>query len=275
MRCLDDRLAPGRPVVLARFAEGDRRPHPRPATHEHSSLVFYTGGVESIELRGRWTLAAGDVLLVPAGEPHRLVETRGAKLWGLGFCPTCFDTEERDALLAPLSRVRSGASAVVRIPEARRPFLGSLFAELGGATARPGGGSFAVKRSLVTLILSEVAGAASESRGDHPPEIVEQALRFVERRCLDPISLRDVAAAVQRSPAHLTTLVRRSTGRSVGAWIIAGRLAEARRRLLHTDEVVDVIAERVGYQDPTHFIRMFRRAHGLTPAAWRARSRDG
>jgi transcriptional regulator GlxA family with amidase domain len=33
--------------------------------------------------------------------------------------------------------------------------------------------------------------------------------------------------------------------------------------------VIDIIAERVGYADPTHFIRMFRRAHGATPAAWR------
>jgi AraC-like DNA-binding protein len=34
--------------------------------------------------------------------------------------------------------------------------------------------------------------------------------------------------------------------------------------------MVDVIAERVGYADPSHFIRMFRREHGATPAAWRA-----
>jgi AraC-like DNA-binding protein len=47
-------------------------------------------------------------------------------------------------------------------------------------------------------------------------------------------------------------------------------MAEARRLLLHSDEMVDVIAERVGYADATHFIRMFRRAHGATPAAWRA-----
>ena len=46
-------------------------------------------------------------------------------------------------------------------------------------------------------------------------------------------------------------------------------MAEARRLLLHSDEMIDVIAERVGYADATHFIRMFRREHGATPAAWR------
>jgi AraC family transcriptional activator of pobA len=53
-------------------------------------------------------------------------------------------------------------------------------------------------------------------------------------------------------------------------WIIAARLAEARRLLLHGDEMVDVIAERVGYADATHFIRLVRREHGMTPAAWRS-----
>jgi AraC-like DNA-binding protein len=47
-------------------------------------------------------------------------------------------------------------------------------------------------------------------------------------------------------------------------------MAEARRRLLHSDERIDIVAERIGYADVTHFIRMFRREHGVTPAAWRA-----
>ena len=95
------------------------------------------------------------------------------------------------------------------------------------------------------------------------------ALRFIERNCLRSITPRDVAAAVKRSPAYLTTALRQATGRSAGEWIIAGRMAEARRLLLHSGERIDIIAERVGYADPTHFIRIFRREHGATPAAWR------
>jgi AraC-like DNA-binding protein len=34
-----------------------------------------------------------------------------------------------------------------------------------------------------------------------------------------------------------------------------------------------VIAERVGYADPSHFVRLFRRHHGVTPAAFRAQHR--
>lgn len=70
-----------------------------------------------------------------------------------------------------------------------------------------------------------------------------------------------------------TPLVRRLTGRTVVDWIVERRLAEARRLLLETDDDVAGITERVGYGDVTHFIRQFRRAHGITPQAWRRAQR--
>jgi AraC-like DNA-binding protein len=39
--------------------------------------------------------------------------------------------------------------------------------------------------------------------------------------------------------------------------------------------MIEVIAERVGYADATHFIRLFRREHGVTPAAWRTGHHGG
>jgi len=240
----------------------------RPVTHTYAALVFFTGGRTRLELNGEWTLRAGDVLLVPPGAPHRTLERKQADAWTLGFCVPCFAAAGASALLAPFERVRDGAAAVVNIPRDRRAFLASLFRELD--VPPPGDTHEVVQRSLATLILAEVERATSEG-GHHTAGggVVVEALRFIERHCLRRITPRDVAAAVRRSPAHLTTALRQATGRSAGEWIVAGRMAEARRLLLHSGERIDIIAERVGYADPTHFIRMFRRTHGATPAAWR------
>lgn len=235
-----------------------------PAVHTNAALSFVTGGTASVEQRSLWSLEPGDVLVVPAGEPHRFVDGR-TESWSVGFFAASIADADRTWFLDPFERVRRGASAVVHIPSPRHTFVERLFVEL-ERTNEPRAAA-----SLLTLILHEVRGASSpEPVTAAPAGVVAESLTFIERHCLGPLTLRDVAAAVGRTPAYVTTAVKRATGRTVGEWIIDGRMAEARRLLLHSGEMVDVIAERVGYADPTHFIRMFRRAHGATPAQWRS-----
>ncbi len=270
----DDLLGDGWPVVASREAPADRTAPPAtPVTHSHSVVAFYTGGRARVEQNGEWNVRQGDVLLVPAGEPHRMLEMRGSEYWGLAFCAPCFAADGAATLLEPLERVRDGTSAVVHVPSARHAFLEGLFRELREVGGGPRGGAVdVVQRSLLTLILAEIDRAASSgpSRGARGGGVVVDSLRFIERNCLRRLTLDDVASAVGRSPTYVTAALTKATGRSAGDWIVGGRMAEARRLLLHSDEMVDVIAERVGYADATHFIRMFRRAHGTTPAAWRA-----
>jgi AraC family transcriptional activator of pobA len=243
-------------------------------THPFAALVFSTAGHSVVEQRERWTVDEGDVLLVPAAEPHRWLEAEGFECWELSLCVTCAAAGEARELLEPFERVRAGRAPVVRIPSERRLFLLSLFRELAEATELCQEDLPLVEQSLVNLILSEVRRTVRSNRDHCPPAgVVAEALRFIEQNCLRPLSLNDVAKAVGRSPAYVTTSLGRATGRSAVQWIVAGRMAEARRVLSHSDEMIDVVAERVGYADPTHFIRMFRREHGVTPAAWRASNR--
>lgn len=268
-----------RPISVLRHEAPHAHAGHAPVSHAEVGLGFCLAGRATLELRERWTLEAGDVLLVPAGMPHRLLSADAASTLGVSLCASCLAAEGLGDLLDPFRRVRAGAAAVVRLPEARRAWVRDLLDELEretreGASPRP-----RVALALLTLVLAEVRAAAGwtapgEGVGVHG-DLVADALRYIEERCLEPIGLADVARAVRRSPGHVTTKVREATGRSVGEWILEGRIAEAERRLVHTDEQVAIVAERVGYQDPTHFIRVFRRARGVTPAAWRALARTG
>lgn len=289
----DDLPGVGWPIVAGQRACDDGVcPSRVPVTHSYAALALYTSGRSRVEQGAAFHISEGDVLVVPPGTPHRMLEIRSAVYWGVAFCVPCFGAEGTATLLAPFERVRDGASAVVRIPSDRRQFLQGLFQELTRTCEDPRGASAAleaVQRSLLTLILHEI----DQAYGDSPPPltqatqatratrvtrvtrggVVVDSLRFIEQNCLRRLTLDDVAAAVGRSPAHVTSALKQATGRSAGEWIVSGRMAEARRLLLHSDERVDAVADRVGYADATHFIRMFRRTHGATPAAWRAERR--
>ena len=241
------------------------------AVHDSAAFIYQCSGSAVFELRERLTLEPGDVVLIAAGEPHRLVFADQRAMWGVGFCASCYAPTELAGLLDPFEQARAGASPVVQIPEMRRPFFQRVCEALAQESEQTAARHAPiVLKSLLALLLVEISrGAEAFGPPEALPSVVADALRYIEHHCLGPLSLSAVAEAVSRSPSHLTTVVKQATGKTVGEWISTGRLAEARRRLLHSDEVVEVIAERVGYEDTTHFIRVFRRMHGMTPAAWR------
>ncbi|MEN9567123.1 MAG: hypothetical protein RLZZ69_2319, partial [Cyanobacteriota bacterium] len=128
-------------------------------------------------------------------------------------------------------------------------------------------------RALLMLLLietsrfTELCSPQRSSKRSSP--IVEKVLYFIAINYPNSIGLQEVAKEVNLSPAYLTDLIRRETGKTVGNWIVERRMTEARHLLLETDRPVNQIAESVGYFDSSYFIRLFRRLNGTTPQAWR------
>lgn len=248
--------------------------HPT-TTHTEHVIAYHVQGSLTLDHGQILQAEPGMITIVPAGIPHRSLGGQDIGIWLVSFCASCFQLDERHPLLAAFRQVRLGALPVCMFPPERRPlFLGylqSLKEEAMQSTPE----SPMVVSSLLNLILAEVSRAMSQNDRDTKGKgipLVADALAYIQAHCLSPISPRDVAAAVHKTPAHMTAMLKKHTGFSAGQWITSGRLHEAARRLTHTEESLEEIAENVGWKDVTHFIRQFKKEKGITPAAWRARS---
>jgi AraC-like DNA-binding protein len=252
-----------------------RRVHPHPeTTHTEHGLTYLVDGWFRMHHGSPIRSEAGTITIVPAGVPHRPLDGRNAEYWLVGFCSSCLGLDESQLLMSPFRRVRLGALPIVTLQKSRRRRVSRLYRELRDECVRLAPESPELVRSLLLLLLGEVRRAMPGSAASEPQgSVVSDALEFIQRHCLDGISLKDVAAAVHRTPAHVAATVKKHTGNSVGDWIKSGRVAEAASRLAHTDDSLDEIAGHVGWQDKTHFIRQFRKAYGVTPAAWRREHR--
>ncbi len=102
---------------------------------------------------------------------------------------------------------------------------------------------------------------------------LREVFEFIELNYHQSISLKEVAQAVGYSSAYLTDLVRHITGKTVNNWIIERRIAQASTLLLETNESVEQIALKVGYQNINHFYCQFRDRYQNTPRAWRESQR--
>ena len=267
------------PLWVERFRAFRAPPDRGLVTHPYAVILLFTRGQSRMRHAGEQVMRAGDVHLIPPGDPHGATHFEDVEGWGLSFRPEAFPSDEgwgseRGLKLGPLLRVRGGCHPVLRPSAAQRKRLEGWLKLLHDEVRGEARGREEACAALLRLILVELDRIATPPRTPDPPglSLARQALTHIEAHCLEPLSLASVARALGRSGPHVAGVVRQETGRTVGEWILEYRMAEARRRLRGTDERVDVIAERVGYADVTHFIRQFRRLHGVTPAAWRRKA---
>jgi AraC family transcriptional activator of pobA len=83
------------------------------------------------------------------------------------------------------------------------------------------------------------------------------------------LGVSDYAARLDVTPTHLTRICREITGRTALALINEVLMAEARRRLVDTDDSAAKIARDLGYSSPAYFTRAFGQETGTTPTAYR------
>ncbi|NVB40960.1 helix-turn-helix domain-containing protein [Pseudenhygromyxa sp. WMMC2535] len=247
--------------------------HP-PRSHTDHVLTYVAAGSLEMNLGETVVAEPGSILLLPAGTPHEPLGGEDLELWMVRFCASCFVLDEDQPLMAAFHRVRRGALPMVLIPRERRRRVLDLLADLASEQHAGHPESRELLRCMLLLLLAEVRRAMPAAPlPARASSFVPDALAFIQRNGLQDISLRDVAAAVGRAPAHVAATIKRQTGYTVGAWISSIRLAEATSRLVHTDDSIAEIAQAVGWADQTHFIRQFRKAYATTPAAWRREHR--
>ncbi|MDI6103788.1 AraC family transcriptional regulator [Actinoplanes sp. NEAU-A12] len=267
---------PGVPSVGVGRLPG-HRVHEGPHAHDFLVLFYAHRAAGAAAIDGRtWAVSAGDLFVLAPGQvvSFDAPQVDGWVVWFPAEVVRsgAWASWRSHPLLFPFARGADRAQRL-RIPAADRPAWRARFAALDAElTARRDGYPEAALAHLTLLLVAAArlsTDVADQLRSADEP-LLAAVFDVIEARFTATLALADVAAALALTPGHLTTVVRRKTGRTVQQWITQRRLQEARRLLTDTDLGVAVIARRCGYPDTSYFIKRFRAEHTLTPAQWRA-----
>jgi len=92
---------------------------------------------------------------------------------------------------------------------------------------------------------------------------------YIHRELARPLSVAELSALINLSSSRFRILFAAQVGVPPLRYVQALRLRRARLLVERTFLSVKEVMALVGYNDPSHFARDFRRAHGVPPSALR------
>lgn len=131
----------------------------------------------------------------------------------------------------------------------------------------------AVDQLCVHLLRQFVAASRSTqlelSRVGPVDRRIRRAVELMHLRYQEDLSLRTLASEAFLSPFHFSRLFKRLTGMSPHAYLAALRIERAKELLANYELPIVSVGERVGYENHSHFTRIFRTSVGVTPKVFR------
>jgi AraC-like DNA-binding protein len=100
-------------------------------------------------------------------------------------------------------------------------------------------------------------------------ERLEEFQQLLQHHLREHLQVANYAGMMHLSPYQLNAITAATLGKSCLQLINEALLLEAKRQLLATSRQVSEIAWDLGYEDPSYFIRFFKKHFGYTPEAFR------
>ena len=106
-------------------------------------------------------------------------------------------------------------------------------------------------------------------RGGLPGHRLRRVLDYIGDNLAADLSLSELAGVAGMSPHYFAELFRRSTGQAPHRYVLLQRIECAKQRLADAKCSVLEVGLDAGFQNSSHFARMFRKFVGMSPSRFR------
>ncbi len=240
----------------------------RPHGRSDYQLLYVADGTADFCVDGTWhtVKAGGMVLYSPFQVQEYIYELENApEIYWIHFTGT-----EADALL-----LQCGITAGVHMVGTDTRYaelFGSIIREL--QLKRPLG--MEMTAAQLQMLLVRMARYVDGANTDTPRStMIEKAVREMERRFAEPLSVAELAAQFHVEVCWFSRLFRRQMGASPQQYLMNIRMTKAKELLSTTDCTVGEAARLSGYENPLYFSRLFSRLYGCPPREYRRRRQEG
>jgi two-component system response regulator YesN len=94
-------------------------------------------------------------------------------------------------------------------------------------------------------------------------------MQFIQEHFAEKIDMNTLSAEIFVSPSYLNRVFKRRFDTTPILYLNQYRIEIAREMLVQTTNKIATVAGLVGFEDPKHFAKLFKKMTGMTPAAYR------
>ena len=127
-----------------------------------------------------------------------------------------------------------------------------------------------VLQGYLLAIVGKLLGLFSlEDSSGFAPDALRSVLLYVNAHYTQPLSREEISKATGYDPSYISHIFTQQLQVSLTEYLLALRMADARRLLLESDQPVSRIGLDLGFGSIRSFNRAFARKTGMSPSAFR------
>lgn len=121
---------------------------------------------------------------------------------------------------------------------------------------------------LISLFL--FPNRAKKTVQDEKEDQFEQSISYMKANVHKRLTADEIAQKFHYSSSHFSVLFKQKTGQSPIDYFINLKIQHACQLLTQSNLIIKEIAQKVGYEDPFYFSRIFKKITGKSPAEYKA-----
>lgn len=213
----------------------------------------------------RHTLRAGQTMILSLPHRHRYWLEPGQS-WEY-FWLTLTGSEA----LRLVRAILDARGPVVSLSEQAIDRLAACCQQLIAAQKTAPGEASAMAYAAIMAVFDGVGGG-EPSLDAAAPAFLQRVRRYIDEHLDADLGIGTLAGVAQLSRAHFVRRFAEASAVSPSRYVLGRRLELARRLLVATDTSIVGVAEATGFATANYFGKVFRRAYGVAPGEFRARS---
>ncbi len=254
--------------------------------HDETELLYIRKGAALVLIdENESVVREGEAAFIPSGAIHTAVVANSREFWF-------------NAVVFNLNFLMSGVSDVIQLQyidrikmrslqlplyigkkaEWSRRILGELVFLFSTSRRKAPGYELAIKGSLFKIFAELVSQGADAPAAAHRTkqdlDRLKLVIQYIHANYAQKLSLDDLAALSNLSKYYFCRFFKSCIGKSPIDYLHSYRLLKAEELLKETNLKVVDIAFDVGFNDLSHFTRLFHTQTGVTPSQFRNRKKS-